>query len=1083
MLKIKFFIILIIMVLSSSLYSSDYNLSFGHNTVQKGLSQSSINCILQDSQGFLWFGTQSGLNKFDGYSYKTYYYSPTDTNSISDNFILSMKEDNQGNLWVGTKRGLNKINLKTNEITRYLSDKFKPSTLFENKVLGILVGNNGYIWVKTPTAIGKFNPKTNKFLNTEHSIDIFCSSNVLDIGVPIIEDNKGRIWIGSNEGLMFFNQETEQFHKYTINNKFGSNDVHAIADDNNGNLWIGTSNGLSKFNKRKGVFISHYNMEDKNSISSNMIYSLLLDKNNDLWIGTNNGLNILKDKVFSVYKHSDDIHSLSHNTVFSLLIDNSRNIWVGTYGGGVNNADLKEKKFNLYNVKSGLTDNDIAAIYKISDDILMIGYWGGGLDIYNRKYKTNTHYSTANSNLKNNFVHKIYKDKYANLWLGTEKGIQIFSTKDFTFKDLNEYLNCKVNISSRVYSIVSGADNDIWVGTKKGLFNINIENGKYTSYFRIHNDTTSLSHNFVYSIILDYHNNIWVGTFNGLNLFDKKNRVFKRMYNEPDVPYSLSSNEIRCIKESTDKKIWLGTSMGLNILNPETMKFKMVNGFNSCDIYAIQDDNDGDFWVSTNKGLIKVLKKDLTTKTYTADDGLQSLEFNLGASLKVGNGELFFGGIQGINSFVPSSIKLNDFVPPIYFTSIVKKNNNESSVLVPDKNNYIHISYKDYMLTVKFAALDYTLSAKNQYRYKMEGISNNWNDLGNSNVAFFSNLAPGEYNLSIQGSNNDGVFNSKSKSLKIIVSPPFWKTYYAYFLYILIIVLLIYMFFKIRTKKLKEDNNRLIEKQNASIELAKQKEALAVKNKSITDSINYAKRIQEAMMPTEYLFQKLLSKSFILYKPKDIVSGDFYWITEKRDKVFIAAVDCTGHGVPGAFMSIIGFDLLRTITKERDIEDPAQILNQLNEGVSGTFSKSDANDTVRDGMDIALCVINKNNNTLEYAGAMNPVYIIRNNKIIVIKGNRFSVGVIDEENKKQFESHIMPLKKGDRIYIFSDGFPDQFGGPFGKKYKYKQFKNLLLKIHKEPINTQKDLLNKEIIDWQGDLEQVDDILVIGMHYV
>jgi serine phosphatase RsbU (regulator of sigma subunit) len=269
-------------------------------------------------------------------------------------------------------------------------------------------------------------------------------------------------------------------------------------------------------------------------------------------------------------------------------------------------------------------------------------------------------------------------------------------------------------------------------------------------------------------------------------------------------------------------------------------------------------------------------------------------------------------------------------------------------------------------------------------------------------------------------------------------------------------------------------------KQLAALEIAKQKEELTVKNKSITASINYAKRIQEAMLPSEYLFKKLLPDSFILYQPKDIVSGDFYWITEKNDKIFVAAVDCTGHGVPGAFMSIIGFDLLRNITREQGVEEPAQILNLLDIGISDTFSKHVSDEKVRDGMDISLCIIDRNNSLIEFAGAYNPVYIVRENKIIEINGNRLSIGRTDIVEYMKFENHKFTYKSNDMVYLFSDGYADQFGGPLGKKFKLRRFRHLLMTIHNLPVKKQKTFLEENIENWKGQLEQVDDILVIGI---
>ena len=440
----------------------------------------------------------------------------------------------------------------------------------------------------------------------------------------------------------------------------------------------------------------------------------------------------------------------------------------------------------------------------------------------------------------------------------------------------------------------------------------------------------------------------------------------------------------------------------------------------------------------------------------------------------------FFGGTNGLNGFNPIEMKDNPYIPQVVFTLFSKMSTSKKESMNLEKVDEVVINYSDHSLTFNFAALEYTKSEKNNYKYMMEGLNNNWIEIGNRNFQDFGTLAPGEYTLRVKGSNNDLVWNEKEISLKIIVLPPIWKTIWAYILYAIIILTVVFTYVRSRTRKLQHANDALRTKQLAALEIAKQREELALKNKNITDSINYAKRIQEAMLPSEFLFRKLLPDSFIFYNPKDIVSGDFYWVTEKESKIFIAAVDCTGHGVPGAFMSIIGFDLLRNITKERGVENPAQILNLLNLGISETFSRHTNETALKDGMDVSLLVIDRNNKVLEYSGAFNPLYIARDNKIIEVKGNRFAVGKMEGNEDNKFDNHIIPYKDNDMVYIFSDGYADQFGGPLGKKFKFRRFRHLLLTINSLPLTKQKSFLEENFDSWKGQLEQVDDILVIGI---
>lgn len=316
----------------------------------------------------------------------------------------------------------------------------------------------------------------------------------------------------------------------------------------------------------------------------------------------------------------------------------------------------------------------------------------------------------------------------------------------------------------------------------------------------------------------------------------------------------------------------------------------------------------------------------------------------------------------------------------------------------------------------------------------------------------------------------------------IIPEIRFWESKQAYNLYIIIIILFAFYILRIRTRSLRRSNRVLREKEIAAKEITRQKDMLSRRNKNIEDSLNYAQRIQKAMFTTKKQFLSILPDSFILHRPKDIVSGDFYWISENEDKVFLAAIDCTGHGVPGAFMSLIGFELFRKIINTQKIHEPAEILNTLNDNFNEIFGNEE-DMILKDGMDLAFCVLHKNENFLEFAGAINPLYLIRENRIIELKGDQFSVGAnsIDMTMvSSKFTNHKVMLEKGDLIYLFSDGYADQFGGPEMKKFKYRRFRHILLTIHKFALEKQQSYLEDSIDSWKGSFEQTDDILVIGL---
>ncbi|NJK95004.1 MAG: SpoIIE family protein phosphatase [Bacteroidales bacterium] len=398
------------------------------------------------------------------------------------------------------------------------------------------------------------------------------------------------------------------------------------------------------------------------------------------------------------------------------------------------------------------------------------------------------------------------------------------------------------------------------------------------------------------------------------------------------------------------------------------------------------------------------------------------------------------------------------------------------------EDNIITLPYGTNLITLDFAALDYTNPSKNQFKYKFySGVDeSDWINSGKRRSVTFTNLRPGKYIFKLIGSNSDLAWNETGVEYQIVVQSPFWFSTLAYYLYGIFAILLFIIIYQLRTIQFHKTNKLLKQQEIIAKEMLKQKEELSIKNKNITDSINYAKRIQEALMPSEKQIKKAFPTSFVLLKPKDIVSGDFFWISERNDKVFVAAIDCTGHGVPGAFMSIIGYELFRKITNNQSIDNASQMLTHLNQEFESIF-KDVENFTLRDGMDIAFVVIDKKNHKLEFSGAINPMYLIRNNKILEVRGSRFSIGIEEDEEREQaFENNIMDLEPNDIFYLFSDGYADQFGGPEGKKFKYRRFRHLLLTIHKFPMDEQLQLLEERLDSWKGDLEQVDDILIIGI---
>jgi len=763
---------------------------------------------------------------------------------------------------------------------------------------------------------------------------------------------------------------------------------------------------------------------------------------------------------------------------------------------GLFKIDTKPKKFNVYNSSfnsyPSLSGDMVSCIFKENEDLLWVGIWEGGLNILNRKTGEVDRYSSSNPDKSRRILSEkvscIIEDHTGTIWLGSTNGIDIFNRASRTFIPFSQkYPSVSSNIlnNRRVVCITEDHNGDMWIGTDKGVLRFQRKFEQITSYNKIYQGSITVEIGFVFSIVHDKDNNIWIGTENGLNCYAQNQDVFFR-YNETGREMDLSSRLIYSLHVDSKNRLWVGTASGLNRYNPDKENFTVYteeSGLPNDLINAIIEDNNYCLWLSTNKGLSKFDIEKREFLNFDITEGLQSYEFNHSAASKSKDGEIFFGGISGFNSFYPDKLPKNPYRPEIVITSFELIDNKGSIHSYSNFNNHLRKVKFNQSFTVRFAALDFTLPASNYFEYSLNLKSNQeqWIPIGNQNSVTFLNIPAGEYSLKIRGSNNDRIWNTQGAEITIISVAPFWRTKFAFYFYILMAVSLVYFLIQLRTQTLRKSNRVLRDRDIAAKEISRQKDMLSLRNKNIEDSLNYAQRIQKAMLTTPKQFRTILPNSFILHKPKDIVSGDFYWISEQDDKIFVAAADCTGHGVPGAFMSLISFELFRKIIKTQQIYRPDLILNTINDNFEEIFGNIE-DIAIRDGMDLSFCVLDKSMEKLEFSGAFNPLYIVRDNRLIELKSDHFSIGadIGSDSPPKIFTNHSFDIQTGDMIYMFSDGYADQFGGPEGKKHKYRRFRHLLLNIHQLPLDKQRVIIDENIEEWRGNTEQVDDILVIGI---
>jgi PAS domain S-box-containing protein len=831
-------IILIVLSLPTTVCAAESRVQFEHITADQGLSQSGVLCILQDSQGFMWFGTQDGLNKYDGYNFTVYKYNKLNLYSLSDNFISSIYEDKLGTIWVGTDGGgLNKFDRTTEKFTRYTHNLNDPNSLGANRVLSIYEDKLGTIWVGTDGGgLNKFDRKTEKFTHYLHN-PIDPDSLGSDTVFAINEDHLGNLWVGTGSGgLNKFNRDSETFSHYVHDlddpNSLSHNSVLAIYEDQSSRLWIGTNGGgLNRFNRDTETF-SHYthNPTSLDGLGPNTVSSIAEDKFGNLWVGTSSwygnsygtGLHKFSPQTgrFSYYTHEPaNSKSLNDNIVGPIFKDNTEILWIGTAFGGINKLDQKDQKFIRYKNEStnhnSLTGNHIMSMDEDISGLVWIGTANGGLNKFDPKNEKFTHYKHEPNNpnsISSNNIWSTYEDKNGVLWIGTfGNGLDKFDRKTGHFTHYKHNPNNSNSLSDdTVSSIYEDSFGTLWIGTFSGGINkFDRKSEKFTHYKHDPSDPNSLSDSNIWLIYEDKSGTLWFSCYGqgGLNEFNRKTEQFTRYKHDPNNPNSLSYDRIDAIYEDRKGTLWVGTyGGGLNKFDKFTNKFThytVKDGLPNDSIIGILEDEAGNLWLSTGKGLSKFNPKTEIFRNYDVDDGLQGNEFDgVKAYLKSRTGEMFFGGLNGFNAFYPEQVKDNPHIPPIVLTNFKKFNESVKLDTAISETKEVKLSYKDNFFGFEFAALDYTNPKKNQYAYKLEGFDKDWIHAGTRRYATYTNLDGGTYTFRVKGSNNDGVWNEEGTSIKIIITPPPWKTWWAYMLYVLALVSAVcgYVWWKTRTQ-------------------------------------------------------------------------------------------------------------------------------------------------------------------------------------------------------------------------------------------------------------------------------------------
>ncbi|MEO7213951.1 two-component regulator propeller domain-containing protein [Mucilaginibacter sp.] len=813
-------------------YSQPRDLKFKKLSTTEGLSQSHVCAIIKDSRGFMWFGTEDGLNKYDGYKFTHYKHDQNNKSTIIDNYVSAITEDGAGNLWIGTESGLDRFDRATNTFIHY-------SNHLAFAVHSVFLDTKNRMWLGTSKGLQLFNATTGTFKQFTHA-GKKTNSLAKDFISQITQDNDGWLWIATDDGLYHFNPQTSKFigyeHDPKNKNSIGSSWIKTVYKDSKGNIWIGThGGGLALYNPKNNSFINFKHAANSNSISHNDILSIMEGNDGKLWIGTENGGLSVFDypaNKFVTYKFDANTPtSLSNNSVYCLYKDNGGNTWIGTYSGGVNLLPKFDNKFTSYrqnpNNNNSLSNNNVLAISgDVDDENIWIGTDGGGLNLFNRKKKTFVRYLHKDNNLNtisNNYVTAIVPVAKNLIGIGYHiGGFDLFDKKTGFFKHHMPQANNPQSLSlSDIGNMYTARDGNIWIGTwQGGLNHYNVKTGVFTRYQNKPGDKNSIASDISNTILEDKRGNIWIGTDSGLDMLDLKTGHFTHYKHEEGNKRSISGNIVEAIAEAGNGDMWVGTNGGgLNYLNSRTQTFIAYtekDGLPNNVVFNILKDHKGNLWLSTNKGIATFNPQTKMVRNYGLSDGLQGDEFKGHSSFQTKDGEMFFGGVNGFSSFYPDSLEDNNFIPPVYITGLQIFNKQviaggKNSPLQKDitETNAIKLSYKHSVFTFEFAALNYTIPEKNQYAYKLENFDKDWNYVGSKRTATYTNLDPKNYTFRVKASNNDGKWNNKGVAINIYIEPPFWLTWWFKLAAGLIFVFSGPAFYFIRTRAIQQQKTEL----------------------------------------------------------------------------------------------------------------------------------------------------------------------------------------------------------------------------------------------------------------------------------
>ena len=797
---------------------------FQHITIKDGLSQSTVETIVKDDIGYMWFGTNDGLNRYDGYELRIFRHDASDPHSISDNYIYHIIKDRNGDLWVGTNNGLNHLDLKTEKFECFRYDKNDSSSLSNNFVHRIMEDFRGNLWIATVGGgLNFLDRDKNAFYAFKHNSGRPQSISENRITALAI-DHRDDLWIGTYTGhidLLPLDQfyriwDQSEANRYDLKIPFenirrsisGSEDIiwnisfdrkeHTLISTNRSGVLVYQSNGVDVVPRTFGWS------------EATSVHTILLDRDDNYWIGTeSDGLHLYdpaNNTIRKFQKDSQQPWGINDNGIWSLFEDEIGRIWIGTEFGGINIYDPFRHKFKHILLAEENPASDDQAIWAICQDregIIWLGTEGRGLFSYDPETNTFTSFKNDPSDpasLSYNIVSSLLPVSDGNIWVGTNGGgLNHFNPKTGKFKQYKNDQNNPYSLSNNsVRAMTIDTQDHIWIGTYGGGLNqFDPQKSKFTLY--------DIGINFISALWYSRAGNLWIGSYGeGLGKYNLTTGNFELYKNLDEDSSSINSDRIYSIFQDSDDIIWIGTANGLNKYHPQQNHFSQyteADGLPNNVIYTILEDGEKNLWLSTNRGLSKFNITKQVFTNFDPSDGLQDYEYNRNAGWIISDGQMVLGGINGLNIFDPAKITINDDIPEIILTRFLKWNKAVSFNTPLHYQQLIELSFQDKSFGFEFAALDFTAPLKNQYAYQMEGFDEDWIETGNRRFAYYTHLSPGSYRFRVKAANSDGIWNHDGVSIALVISPPFWQTWWFYIISATLLFLGVVSLFRLRIQQ------------------------------------------------------------------------------------------------------------------------------------------------------------------------------------------------------------------------------------------------------------------------------------------